>query len=111
MTPTDPAGILKQQLGIPEEIDPSLQPEIEEPAEDNEEDKQRLNKICKNLVEELTKEEQQFREMKLGVLRRNELMWRGIQRILYDENASMYRSISEYSADELENLEPTESQS
>lgn len=99
---TQPPNILQQQEGVP--VPPEVL-ESQEPELDEEDQKERLNKICTDLVEELTRSEQPYRELKLGILRRNELMWRGIQRILYDENAATYRSISEYSADELEDLE------
>lgn len=99
--PIPPTDILQAQPEIP------MPPEVlmAEEVETEEDQKIKINNICQNLVEDLTRAEQPYRELKLGILRRNELMWRGIQRILYDENAATYRSISEYSADELEELE------
>jgi len=107
---------------IPEEIDPmemmaEMQPEIPEIPENqaidltdpesqdpNQSDIDQLAGNVKSLIDMIEHREVEVRRFKTAVWRRNELMYRGIQRLFWDEGSTSYRSASSLTSQEMESL-------
>lgn len=88
------APSLEETQPTPEEL------EVEQEAKDKE-----IKDILKTLTDSLLEKEIEFRRLKLAVWRRNELLWRNVQRLLWDETSLAYRSITEFSAEDFEGTE------